>query len=77
MQGGFNQNFVLWNASVAKKFLKDNRGELRLTVYDILNQNNSIRRHVTELYIEDSQTNVLNRYVMLTFTYNLQHFKKV
>lgn len=76
LQGGFNQNFVLWNTSVAKKFLKDNRGELRLTVYDILNQNNSTRRNITELYIEDSQINVLQRYVMLTFTYNLQHFKK-
>lgn len=76
LQGGFNQNFLLWNMSVAKKFLKENRGELRLTVYDLLNQNNSTRRSVTEVYIEDMQTNVLQRYLMLTFTYNLQHFKK-
>jgi hypothetical protein len=40
-------------------------------VNDILNQNESITRNVTDNYIEDINTVVLKRYFMLTFTYNL------
>ncbi len=67
----FNQNFVLWNASFGKKFF-DDRAELRLTVFDILNQNNSIQRNITETFIEDTRTDILQRYAILTFTYNLR-----
>jgi hypothetical protein len=40
-----------------------------------MKQNNSISRNTTETYYEDVQTNVLQRYFMLTFTYNLKYFK--
>ncbi|GAB3173963.1 outer membrane beta-barrel family protein [Telluribacter humicola] len=73
---GFNQNFTLWNASLGKKFLKDNRGELKLTMFDILAQNNSISRNVTETYVEDVTSRVLTQYGMLTFTYTLRNFGK-
>ncbi len=73
---GFNQNYVLWNMSLGKKFLKDNRGDLRLTVFDLLNQNTSISRNITNAYIEDIETVVLQRYLMLTFTYDIRHFGK-
>jgi hypothetical protein len=45
-----------------------------LSVYDLLNQNNAISRTNTDSYIQDSQTNVLNRYYMLTFTYNFKKY---
>jgi uncharacterized membrane protein YgcG len=70
----FNQNFLLWNAGLGYKMLKDKSLEARLNVYDILNQNRSINRAVTETYIEDSYTNVLQRYFMLTLTYTLRNF---
>ena len=54
--------------------LKNKQAELRLTVYDILNQNKSVSRTNTDSYIQDSQTNVLNRYYMLTFTYNFKKY---
>ncbi|MCF0063665.1 outer membrane beta-barrel protein [Dyadobacter chenwenxiniae] len=73
---GFNQNFTLWNASVGKKFLKNNAGELKLTVFDILKQNNSITRNVTETYVQDVTNRVLTQYAMLTFTYTLRNFGK-
>jgi hypothetical protein len=75
LSSNFNQNFVLWNLGVGKKILKDHKGELRLSVYDILNQNNSITRNVTENYVEDVENAILNRYFMLTFTYNFSKFK--
>lgn len=68
---GFNQNYWLWNGSIGKKFLKDNKGELSLVVFDMLKQNVSIQRNVTELYIEDAQTIVLQQYFMLRFNYRL------
>lgn len=70
----FNQNFWLWNASIGTKLFKNDQGELAISVFDLLKQNNSIARTVTETYIEDLQTQVLQRYVMLNFTYNLRHF---
>ncbi|WKN42816.1 outer membrane beta-barrel protein [Tunicatimonas pelagia] len=72
---GFDQNFVLWNMSVGKKFLKDRRGELQLSVFDLLKQNQSVQRNITESYIEDVQTQVLQQYFMLTFTYQVRNFK--
>ncbi|MFY8020413.1 MAG: outer membrane beta-barrel protein, partial [Bacteroidia bacterium] len=71
----FNQEFYLWNAAIAYKFLNKKVGEIRLSVFDLLNQNNSINRSVTETYIEDTRTRVLNRYFMFTFTYNIRQFK--
>jgi hypothetical protein len=73
---GYNQNYLLWNAALGYKFLKDQKAEIRLSVNDILEQNTSISRNTTETYIEDVQTNLLQRYFMLTFTYNIKVFKK-
>lgn len=71
---GFNQSYWLWNASAGKKFLKDQRADLRLSVFDLLKQNRSISRTATETYIEDVQTQVLRQYFMLTFSYRLRNF---
>lgn len=70
----FNQQFYLWNAGIGYKFMKENAGEFRLTAYDILNQNRSIQRTVSQAYYEDVKTQVLTRYLMLTFTYKLRKF---
>ncbi len=72
----FNQDFILWNMSLAKKFLKDNRGELALSIFDLLKQNININREVTGTFIQDTQTNNLQQYYMLKFTYNLRQFKQ-
>lgn len=71
---GFNQNYFLWNMSAGKKILKDQKGELKLGVFDLLKQNRSITRNVTGEYIEDVQNQVLQQYFMLTFSYNLRNF---
>jgi len=74
LTASYNQNINLLNGAVAFKFLKDNRAELRLYVFDILNQNKAIQRNITETYIEDTQSNILQRYYMLTFTYNIKKY---
>ena len=68
---GFNQQYFLWNASFSRQFLKSNRGELKLAVFDILKQNRSVSRNYTDNYVEDVQNTVLRRFFMLTFTYKL------
>ncbi len=72
---GYNQTIPLLGASIGKMFLKSKKAEVKLSVFDLLNQNKSITRNVSQNYIEDVRTQVLNRYFMLTFTYNLRSFK--
>jgi hypothetical protein len=72
LAGGYDQNVVLWNTSIAKKLFKDDRGELRLGATDVLDQDRSTRRTVTETYIQDSRNRTLGQYVMLMFTYTLR-----
>ncbi|MEO6405589.1 MAG: TonB-dependent receptor [Ferruginibacter sp.] len=74
LSAGFNQSYWLWNAAIGKKFLKNQAGEIKLSVFDLLKQNRSINRTVTESYIEDVQNQVLTQYFMLTFTYKLKNF---
>jgi hypothetical protein len=74
LSAGYNTNFVLLTPSIGYKFLKEKQAEFRLVAFDVLNQNKSVTRTNTETYIEDTKSNVLTRYVMLTFTYNLRKF---
>jgi hypothetical protein len=62
----------LLNASLAYKFLKDESLEVKFSANDILNQNRSITRNVTEIYTEDVQSMALRRYFMGTVTYTLK-----
>jgi len=73
----FNENFLIWDMSVGKKFLKNQSGEIKLYAFDILGQNKSISRTVTATYIDDMNTQVLTRYIMLSFTYTLRKFKGI
>lgn len=68
-----NPNIALWNLSLGKKMMQDH-GELKITIFDLLNQNNSIARDVTDVYVQDTQQLVLRQYYMLTFTYNLRKY---
>jgi hypothetical protein len=68
---GFNTNIPIWNASISKQFLKFNRGEIKLSSFDLLNRNTGITRTSNQNYIEDKETNTLRRFFLLTFTYSL------
>src|SRR5690606_35308357 len=69
-----NQNTVYWNAAVGYKFLENNAAEVKLTIYDTLAQNNSVRRSVNDGYIEDTRSQVLTRFAMVSFSYNFRNF---
>ncbi len=74
LSAGFNQSYVLWNMSAGKKILKDRKGEIKLSVFDLLKQNRSIARTTNEFGIIDTRNEVLQQYFMLHFTYNLRNF---
>ena len=73
---GFDQNFWLWNIEGGVRFAKNNKAELKVVVFDLLNQNNSISRTISDVAVTDVFTNVLTRYGMLTFTYIIGNFKQ-
>jgi hypothetical protein len=64
----------LLRASITKGFLKGERASLELSVFDILNQNKGINRSNSINYIQESRTNVLGRFMMLSFNYKLSQF---
>ncbi len=68
---GYNTTVPFWNASVAKGFLKNKRAELKLSAFDLLNENMGITRNANQNYVEDIRYNVLQRYFLLSFTYSL------
>ncbi len=68
---GYNTKVPFWNASIAKGFLKNKRAELKLSVFDLLNENIGTTRSANQNYIEDQRYNVLQRYFLATFTFRL------
>ena len=66
---GQNQTIPIWSASMSKYLLKNKRGEIKLSVFDILNKNTGFSRTADANYIQDEITRSLGRYAMLSFTY--------
>ncbi|MEO6914427.1 MAG: outer membrane beta-barrel protein, partial [Chitinophagaceae bacterium] len=64
-----NRNAIQWNAGLTKKILKD-KGQIRLSMSDILNQNIGFQRDVTSNFINERTYNRIQRYGLLTFIYN-------
>jgi hypothetical protein len=71
----FNTRYILWNMSIAKKFLKNDLGELEIAVFDLLNQNQSFSQTITPTFIEEKRTRVLQQYFMFKFSYQLRSFR--
>lgn len=71
LAAGYNARVPLWNASVSKQLLKGNRGELKLSAFDLLNQNVGVTRNTNQNYIEDVRSITLQQYFMLSFNYRL------
>ncbi|HEX2607675.1 MAG TPA: outer membrane beta-barrel protein [Flavisolibacter sp.] len=70
---GLPKENILWNAAVTLMMLKGDAGLLKLSVFDILDRNNGLYRYTTGNQIVDQQTNVLQRFAELSFTYNIRN----
>ncbi|MDR2586167.1 MAG: outer membrane beta-barrel family protein, partial [Prevotellaceae bacterium] len=70
---GYNKPSTVWNATGSKLLLK-NMGTLAIRVFDIFKESKSISHNVSDNYIEDSESNVLSRYFIFSFTYRFGTF---
>lgn len=73
---GFDENRWQWDASISYSMLRSRALTLSLKGFDILNQQSNIRRNITANYIDDSSTNSLGRYVMVSLSYKFNTFAK-
>ena len=69
----YPKTFIV-NAGVGYKFLRSDVAEIKLVVGDIFNQETGIRRSITDAYIEDSEQQVLGRYLLLNLSYRFRNF---
>lgn len=69
---GYNQDVMIFNAFVSKAVLRNNKGLIKLQGIDLFNRNKSLKRTIGESYIEDTHTEVLQRFFMLSFSYFLK-----
>ncbi|MFA7445782.1 MAG: outer membrane beta-barrel protein [Flavobacteriaceae bacterium] len=70
---GFRKDFLLWNVSLAYTFA-GKKWTAKVKVYDLLNQNTSNSRSITDIAITDTENTILKRYVMFSLSYKLQNF---
>lgn len=70
---GFKRDFYFWNTSVGYSFF-NKQLTAKVKVYDVLNQNQSVRRIISNTYFEDRDDLILKRYVMFSLTMKLNKF---
>lgn len=71
---GYNLQYTLANGFISKTLFKAKQGLIKFQVFDLFNQNVSVNRTVMDNYTEDSETKVLQRYFMVSFSYFLNRF---
>ena len=71
----FDEEYLLVNLGIGKKIFNNQRGEIKLFVYDLLEQNKIISRSINEIYLEDQRTETLSQYFMISFSYKFRKFE--
>lgn len=70
---GFKKDFYFWNTSLGYSFFKKQL-TAKVKIYDVLNQNQSVRRTITDSYFEDREDLILKRYIMFSLSMKLNKF---
>ncbi|WP_449401133.1 hypothetical protein [Chryseobacterium wanjuense] len=70
---GFKRDFYYWNTSVGYSFY-NKLFTAKVKVYDVLNQNQSVKRTIAASYVEDREDLILKRYIMFSLTMKLNKF---
>ena len=73
---GEKREVPIWRASIMRYILKNKRGRLSLSAYDILNKNIGINRSSQLNYVQEERIHSLGRHIMLNFAYSISGFKK-
>jgi hypothetical protein len=65
----YNQTIPLLNMSLSRFVLKNNAGELKVGVNNLLDKSLSVTQTASDNYLQQEITNNLGRYYMVSFTY--------
>ena len=65
----------IWNASVRRLIGKNNRIEVRLAAFDLLNRRVNITQSGTQNYVTRNIAPTLARYFMLSASYNVRGYE--
>ena len=71
----FQLNEWIWNASIQKTLFRQNNGTLAFNIHDILQQRRTIQRNVTANFIQDTRTNTITSFFMVSFIYRFNIFR--
>ncbi len=72
----YNEEYMLCNVYLGKKFLKNQRAEVQIGVNDLLNQNQAFSRSTGSGWVQNATNSVIGRYYMVNLVFNLRHFGK-
>jgi hypothetical protein len=65
-----NNNVVRWNTSLERKILKDDAGKIRISAFDLLNQNIGFDRDISSNFVTERTYDTFRRYFMVSFVWN-------
>ncbi|MEL6987553.1 MAG: TonB-dependent receptor, partial [Bacteroidota bacterium] len=71
---GESLDIPIWKAEISHFFLNGKKGEIKLAVFDILDQNKGLNRVNNLNYVEQERIVSLGRFFMLSFTYSIKGF---
>lgn len=69
--GLFDDDVPIWNASISRFFMEDNRIQVKLMGRDLLDRNIGFNRTTDLNFIQEERTLSLGRYFLLEFRYNI------
>lgn len=72
---GFNQDVPIWNGSIRRLVGKNNRVEMRLAAFDLLNRRVSIIQNGSQNFVSRTIAPTLARYYMLSVSYNVRGYE--
>lgn len=67
-----SQSLPLMQASISRYVLPGDKGQIKFSVFDVLDENRGISQTATPNYLEEIKTNSIGRYAMLSFIYSLR-----
>jgi hypothetical protein len=75
VSAGFPKSANIVNLAVSLLMLKENRGQLKLSVYDLFDQNIAVYRYATNNAITTGEQQILKRYFLINYQYKFASHK--
>jgi hypothetical protein len=67
-----SQSLPLMKLSISRFILPQDKGQIKFSVFDVLDENRGISQKLDVNYIEETRSNSIGRYAMLSFIYSIK-----